>query len=406
MSRIDDLLKELAPHGVPHYSLSRIAGYSTTRVDADFLDKSSFVGVDNLLPNKGGRTDATHLPNTARLTCFESDDVLIGNIRPYLKKVWLADRFGGCSGDVLAIRIKDEYKSAVLPKFLYYWLSSDEFFAYNMRNAKGAKMPRGNKEAILNFRTAVPPLEAQREIVQILDEFAQLESELEEELLAELDARRRQNEHYRQALLTITESSNVVAWSTLGAISTRVSSGATPRAGSLDYYEDGTIPWLRTQEVRFTDIWDTNIRITEKALNETAAKWIPENCVIIAISGATAGRSAINRIPVTTNQHCCNFEIDPTKANFRYVFYWVRSQYEQIKALGQGARSDLNASIIKGTRIPLPPLDEQARIVGILNEFDSVMNDLSASLSAELAARAKQYDYYRDRLLSFKEAGA
>ena len=148
------------------------------------------------------------------------------------------------------------------------------------------------------------------------------------------------------------------------------------------------------------------MQITEKAVEETSAKWIPENCVIVAISGATAGRSAINRIPLTTNQHCCNFEIDPEQADFRYVFYWVRSQYEQIKALGRGARSDLSAGIIKNVAIPIPPLDEQRRIVAILDAFDALVNDLSVGLPAERAARRKQYEYYRDRLLTFKEAAA
>lgn len=154
------------------------------------------------------------------------------------------------------------------------------------------------------------------------------------------------------------------------------------------------------------DIWDTQMRITERAVKETSARWIPENCVIVAISGATAGRSAVNRIPLTTNQHCCNFEIDPAQANFRYVFYWVRSQYEQIKSLGRGARSDLSAALIKGVRIPLPPLEDQARTVAILDKFDALVNDLSVGLPAELAARRQQYEYYRDRLLTFEEAVA
>lgn len=173
-----------------------------------------------------------------------------------------------------------------------------------------------------------------------------------------------------------------------------------------DYYKGGTIPWLRTQEVRFVDIQDTEMRITEKALSETAAKRIPENCVIIAISGATAGRSAINKIPLTTNQHCCNFEIDQSQAEYRYVFHWVSSHYEDIKSMGRGARADLNASLIKGFKIPVPPLDEQRRIVDVLDRFDALVNDLSDGLPAEIRARRQQYETYRDQLLSFVEAAA
>src|SRR5699024_8610858 len=102
--------------------------------------------------------------------------------------------------------------------------------------------------------------------------------------------------------------------------------------------------------------------------------------------------------------HCCNLEINPVKANYRYVFYWVASKYEELKALGRGARSDLNAQIIRGFEIPLPSLAEQERIVNLLDKFDLLVNDLSSGLPAEIVARRKQYEYYRDKLLSFKKA--
>jgi len=245
-------------------------------------------------------------------------------------------------------------------------------------------------------------MEVQREIVRILDNFSQLEAELE----AELEARRKQYEFYRDRLLTFGVNDHQVNWSTLGQISIKVSSGATPKAGYEPYYSTGTIPWLRTNEVRFTDILDTEMRITERAVSETAASWIPKNCVIVAISGATAGRSAVNKIPLTTNQHCCNLQIDPTIANYQYVFHWTANSYQQLKAQGRGARADLNAQIIKNFPIPLPPLEEQERIIEILDKFDALVNDLSIGLPAELQARRKQYEYYRDQLLTFDELSA
>ncbi len=178
-------------------------------------------------------------------------------------------------------------------------------------------------------------------------------------------------------------------------------SGGTPRANTDAYYKDGTIPWLRTQEVKFVDIYDTEIKITEQAIQNSAAKWIPSNCVIIAISGATAGRSGINKIPLTTNQHCYCLEIDETRALYKYVFYWVSFNYENIKGLGQGARGDLNSSIIKSYPIPIPPIEEQQRIVDILDKFDTLVNDLTISLPVEIKAREQQYEYYRDKLLNF-----
>ncbi len=136
MSRIDDLIAELCPDGVEFKTLGEVATYSDTRADATALDKSNFVGVDNLLPNQAGKTDANYLPNTARLTAYMAGDVLLGNIRPYLKKVWLATNEGGCSGDVLAIRVNSEHQEHVTPKFLYYLLSADSFFAYDMQHAR------------------------------------------------------------------------------------------------------------------------------------------------------------------------------------------------------------------------------------------------------------------------------
>ncbi len=205
MNRIEQLLAELAPNGVPHLPLGEIAMYSDTRVDAEKLDRTTFVGVDNLVANKGGRVDAAYLPNTARLSAYAPGDVLIGNIRPYLKKIWLADSDGGCSGDVLAVRLRPAYTDAILPEFLYFLLSSDHFFTYNMQHAKGAKMPRGSKPAIMQYKVALPPLEVQREIVAILDRFTELEAELEAKLQAELQARRKQFSFYRDQLLGFRE---------------------------------------------------------------------------------------------------------------------------------------------------------------------------------------------------------
>ena len=180
-------------------------------------------------------------------------------------------------------------------------------------------------------------------------------------------------------------------------------SGATPSKSNSDYYTDGTIPWLRTQDVRFNEIYSVDSFITEKAVAETGAKWIPKNCVIVAISGATAGRCAINKIPITTNQHCLNLVIEDKKALYKYIYYCICNQHEELLAKKQGARGDLNASLILGTEIPLPPLPEQRRIVSILDRFDALCNDLTSGLPAEIAARQKQYEYYRDKLLTFKE---
>ena len=172
-----------------------------------------------------------------------------------------------------------------------------------------------------------------------------------------------------------------------------------------DYY-GSDIPWLRTQEVDYMDIHSTNVTITKAGLDNSSAKWVPVNSVIVAISGAgvTRGRVAINKIPLTTNQHCCNMEIDPKQAHFRFVYHWLINQYDDLRSRGQGNRSDLNIGIIKAYPIPVPPLAEQERIATILDKFDALVNNLSAGLPAEIKARRQQFEYYRVQLFTFREA--
>lgn len=191
----------------------------------------------------------------------------------------------------------------------------------------------------------------------------------------------------------------------LGDIAVKISSGGTPLKSHGEYY-DGDIPWLRTQEVDWNYITDTAIKISAEGLHNSSAKWIPANCVIIAMYGATAAKAAINRIPLTTNQACCNLEIDNSKALYRYVYHWIKKSYLALKSFGQGSQNNINAEIIKQFNIPVPSLEEQQRIVDILDRFDKMCNDLSEGLPAEIAARQKQYEYYRDKLLTFKEKKA
>ncbi|EIA1387306.1 restriction endonuclease subunit S [Escherichia coli] len=194
-------------------------------------------------------------------------------------------------------------------------------------------------------------------------------------------------------------------WKPLEDISIKISSGGTPKTGVSEFY-DGDIPWLRTQEVNFCDIWDTEVKITESGVKNSSAKWIPKNCVIVAMYGATVGKIGINKIPMTTNQACANIQLNEEVAHYRYVFHFLCSQYTYIKSLGTGSQTNINAQIVKNIKIPIPCPDNpekslaiQSEIVRILDKFTA----LTAELTAELNMRKKQYNYYRDQLLSFKE---
>lgn len=309
---------------------------------------------------------------------------------------WVDFDFKVKSSAMKMITSKDESKASL--KYIYYWM-----------NTLSGDLVDGDhkRQWISNYANKLIPipcpenpkksLEIQKEIVRILDKFTALTAEL----TAELTARKKQYSYYREQLLSFEEGE--VEWKTLGEVILKSYSGSTPQAGNPRYYDNGTIPWLRTQEVKFSDIFNTEIFITDSALKETAVKWIPSNCVIIAISGATAGRSAINKIPLTTNQHCLCLEIDSQKAIYRYVFQWVSFNYEAIKGLGQGARGDLNSSMIKNFKIPIPSLEEQERIVSILDKFDMLTTSISEGLPKEIELRKKQYEYYRDLLLTFSK---
>ena len=265
-----------------------------------------------------------------------------------------------------------------------------------------ASVPRLGRNSIENISIPIPPLSVQTKIVQILDAFTAITAELTAELAAELDMRNKQYQYYRDKLLSENELAKVgFEWKSLGEVCLKVSSGGTPLSTREEYY-NGDIPWLRTQEVKFNEIFETEVKITQAGLDNSSAKWIPANCVIVAISGATAGRSAINKIPLTTNQHCCNLQINPEIALYKYVYYWVLKEFENIKSLGQGARSDLNSGIIKNYQIPIPPLAEQARIVAILDKFDTLTQSISDGLPREIELRQQQYEYYREMLLGFE----
>ena len=161
----------------------------------------------------------------------------------------------------------------------------------------------------------------------------------------------------------------------LGTICSRVTSGGTPSTKRPEYY-GGTIPWLRTQEVDFKPIYSTELFIAEDGLNNSSAKWIPENTVIVAMYGATAGRSAITKIALTTNQACCNLIIDEAQADYRFVYYSLRLRYEELEGLAKGsAQTNLNAGIIKEFQIPLPPLPVQRRIADVLSAYDDLIEN-------------------------------
>lgn len=161
----------------------------------------------------------------------------------------------------------------------------------------------------------------------------------------------------------------------LGNICTKVCSGGTPTSTNPAYY-NGNVPWLNTNEVNFCNIYSTNRTISEEGLKQSAAKYVPENTIIVAMYGVTAGKCAIAKIPLTTNQACCNLIIDKEKADYRYVFYYLKQQSNYLNRLAVGgAQQNLNAITIKKFQIALPSLPIQQKIASILSTYDTLIEN-------------------------------
>jgi len=401
VSHIDDLIAEHCPEGAHHKALAEVTvrGSNIRWADAGeeeflYIDLTS---VDRVTRRIGATATiwAGAAPSRAQ-QIVRAGDVIFATTRPtQMRWAVIPVEYDGqiASTGYCVLRPK---QSEILTKFLAHLLGTERFRRYVEEKQVLGNYPSIPDSLVRAFRVPVPPLEVQREIVRILGTFTELE--------AELEARQRQYAHYRDALLSFGER-DVVTWATLGRVCSSVFSGGTPLVTRLEYY-GGNIPWLRTQEVNYSEIHDTAVKITHQGLMNSSAKWVRPNSVIVAISGAgvTRGRVAINKIPLTTNQHCCNLEIDPSQANYRFVYHWLVHHYEDLRARGHGNRSDLNVGIIRDYPIAVPTLDEQERIASVLDAFDALVSDLSVGLPAELVARRSQYEYYRDRLLTFEEA--
>lgn len=167
---------------------------------------------------------------------------------------------------------------------------------------------------------------------------------------------------------------------------TRICSGGTPKSGTEAFYRNGNIPWLNTKEINFNRIWQTELSITELGYESSSTTWIKPHTIVVAMYGATAGRAAITEIPLTTNQACCNLEVDSSIADYRYIYYWLKNNYSKIAGLANGgAQQNLSAKIIKEVDIPLPSLSAQSTISGLLSSFDDKI-DLNNRINDYLAA--------------------
>lgn len=391
MSKLDELIQKYCSNGVKYKKLIDVADilYGFPCKSSNFNDNGKGMPIVRIRDICKGYSEIFTTEKIDTNYYIKNGDFLVGMDGNFNSGVWNGGTAILCQRTCkISPKIN---KNLVINGFLIHLLGP--IFKKIERNKQSGTVKHLLAKDINSIKVPVPPLPVQEEIIRILDSFTKLDEALNEELII----RKKQYEYYRDSLLNFNEDVPVIKLKNLIKSSC---SGATPKKSNASYYNNGTIPWIRTQDVKFNEIYSVEGIVTEKAVQETGVKWINKNCVIIAISGATAGRCAINKIKATTNQHCLNLEIDANKAMYKYVYYCVCSKYLELLSKKQGARGDLNSKIVLDTKIPVPSIDEQKRIVSILNKFEAIYNNL---IPAEIEARKKQYEYYRDKILTFKE---
>lgn len=406
MSRIDDLIKDLCPDGVAIERLGNVAQY-VRGVTYSKNDEVNTGGVGILRSNnidvKKSTIDLSNLKtirSDAKLK--ESQRLIKGDIlmsaasgsREHVGKVAYVFEdtelyFGGF---MAVIRSSPGLES----RFLFHVLTSNNFSIYLEQAITSTTINNLNASIINEFQLQVPPIEVQREIVSILDKFTELEAELE----AELEVRRKQYEHYQQRLLSFDVQSgsgiinelialhcpNGVEFKTLGDLLNSIPRGK--RLTKSNLAQDGSIPVFHggLDPIGFHDQSNT-----------------PGMTVMVINTGASSGTVGWSEKPFWCSDGC--FALPHTnELSSRYLYYcMLLNQQFFVDRVRKAGIPTLAAESVLALSIPVPDIIVQLEIVKTLDEFQSLVKDVSFGLPAEIMARRKQYEYYRDKLLTFKE---
>ena len=297
----------------------------------------------------------------------------------------------------------------IISKYLYYFLCTKQ--SQILQQVRKASIPRLSKQSLEKLLFPLPPLRVQARIVEILDKFTQLEAELE----AELEARKKQYAYYRDQLLNFSQSPplNVnIEWKTLGEVCHIVGRIGFRGYTRNDIVErgEGAISISPTNIINqhLNLSAEINTYISWEKYDESPEIKIEIGDIVLVKTGSTVGKTAIVRELVekaTINpQMVVLKEIQCSPA---YLSHYINTPYFQLKLkslCGQGSVPNISQTKLSTIPIPLPPLSEQRRIVNILDRFDTLTNSISEGLPKEIALRRKQYEYYRDALLSFPRA--
>ncbi|WP_231201320.1 restriction endonuclease subunit S [Helicobacter pylori] len=413
MHKIERLLQTLAPKGVEFRKLGEVCDFQKGK---SITKKAVTFGKVPVI--SGGRQPAYYHNEANRsgeTIAISSSGVYAGYVSYWDIPVFLADSFS----------VSPKQKT-LMPKYLFHYLTTQQDAIHATKSTGG--IPHVYSKDLQNFLIPIPPLEIQQEIVKILDAFTELNTELN----TELKARKKQYEYYQNMLLDFNDiNSNHkdakeklaqkpypkrlqtllqtlapkgVEFKTLEEVF-EIKNGYTPSKNNPEFWEKGTIPWFRMEDIRENGriLKDSIQHITPKALKNK--KLFPKNSIIISTT-ATIGEHALLIVDSLANQRFtflskkanCNIALD-----MKFFFY-------QCFLLGEWCKKNTNVSgfasvdmtAFKKYKFPIPPLEIQQEIVKILDQFSILTTDLLAGIPAEIKARKKQYEYYRERLLSFK----
>ena len=354
--------------------LKDICKFVNEKVDTSSFHLEDYVSTENLLPNKGGVTVASKIPQ-GKATLFKKGDILISNIRPYFKKIYLAKKQGCCSNDVLCIRPNSNIPSS----YLYYLLSQDSFFDYVMTGAKGTKMPRGDKGHIMNWAVYQSTLSQQQNIAEILtplDDKIAVNSRICANLEAQAQALFKSwfvdftpfkdQPFVDSELGPIPQGWKVGKLGDLGDIV----GGSTPSKSKPEYYTTHGIAWLTpkdlsTSKAKFTSRGE--IDITDEGYNSTSTKLMPRGSVLFS------SRAPIGYLTIAKNEICTNQgfkSLVPNGVGTGFVYYTLRHLTPQIENRATGSTfKEASATLMRSVETIVPP-------TSILNKFEELLRPI------------------------------
>lgn len=324
-----------------------VADIISEKVDIKEASLENYISTDNMLNNYGGVVKAEKLPNLAKVNSFKKGDILFSNIRTYFKKVWKASFDGTVSADVLVFRPNDCH--LIDNGYLYYLLCNPEITEYSVLTSRGAKMPRGDKQALLDFQFSLPPLPEQKAIVSVL-------SSLDDKI----DLLHKQNKTleamaetlFRQWFIEEAEDDwGVVELQNYGEIIC----GKTPSKKILEYFGN-EIPFIKIPDMhQQVFILSTSDELSLKGAQSQAKKTLPEGAICISCI-ATVGLVSLTSKPSQTNQQINS--IIPKECYYRYFLYLLmKSSYDILHSMASGgtATLNLNTGDFSRMKVILPP---------------------------------------------------